>query len=238
MEKIQLIVVGYAGSEASNFNNLFPFLEEKVILSVIEYKGRGKRRKEGFYQSCGEAVKDIAEQIGQIRMPEYSYAILGYSMGAQNVYELFATNMLKEKPICIFVAAHEPPDVACAAKRFRIEDDKEFVEHVKVYGGLDDRLLADARFAGIYMARMRADFKLLQEYCFDGIYHLFPARLAVFYCEQDTPFGVMRGWDRFTVKEPVFYELGYSHFFFRTNAEEFCKIILAELELEKCVKGE
>ena len=32
-------------------------------------------------------------------------------MGAQVVYELFAQGLLEENPLCIFLAAHEPPDV-------------------------------------------------------------------------------------------------------------------------------
>lgn len=231
-KKIQLIILGYAGNEASNFNILQPYLGANVICSAIEYKGRGSRRKEDFYCSCDEMVKDIAEQVEKNRLPEYPYAILGYSMGAQNVYELFAQKLLGELPVHVFVAAHEPPDVACMAKQFRIEDNKEFIDHVKVYGGLDERLLADPRFAGIYIPRMKADFKLLQEYCFAGKYHNFPADLTVLYCEKDTPFSLIRGWERFAVKEPAFYELGHSHFFFRTNTEEFCGILLKELRME------
>ncbi len=229
MNKIQLIVLGYAGGEAAGFYNLLPFLGENIFLSIIEYKGRGSRRKEGFYQCCGEMVRDIFEQIIKIRKPEYPYAILGYSMGAQNVYELFAQNLLTEKPAYIFVAAHEPPDIDCMAKRFCLDDDREFINHVKFYGGLDERLLSDKRFAEIYTMRMKADFKLLQEYCFDGKYKVFPAGLAVFYCERDTPFELVQGWRRFAIEEPEFYELGHSHFFFRTETEKFCKIIRKKL---------
>lgn len=230
MDKIQLIIIGYAGCEASNFNILDSYLGTDVILSVIEYKGRGSRRRENYYENCNEMIKDVAEQIERVRMSEYSYAILGYSMGAQNVYELFANKLLKDKPVCILVAAHEPPDVPCKAKSFSLTDNKIFLEHVKVYGGMDERLLKDKRFAEIYISRMKADFKLLKEYCFSGEYHLFPSKLIVFYCEKDTPFNKMCGWKRFVSDEICYYELGNSHFFFRTDTEEFCEIIVQEIQ--------
>lgn len=225
MSKIQLIVVGYAGSEASNFNCLIPHLGEDIILSVVEYQGRGTRRKEEFYKNCEEMVLDVAGQIVGLRMDGIPYAILGYSMGAQNVYELFAQKFLTEAPVCTFVAAHEPPDVDCMGKQFSIDDDKEFMEHMKVYGGMDERLLQEPRFAGIYTPRMKADFRMLQDYRFNGEYHKFLSDLVVFYCEKDTPYDKTCGWSRFAPNEAKFYELGHSHFFFRTHAEEFCNII-------------
>lgn len=225
MSKIQLIVVGYAGSEAYNFNSLIPHLGEDIILSVVEYQGRGTRRKEEFYKNCDEMVLDVAGQIVDLRMDGIPYAILGYSMGAQNVYELFARKLLTEVPVCTFVAAHEPPDVDCMGKQFSIDDDKEFMEHMKVYGGMDERLLQEPRFAGIYTPRMKADFRMLQDYRFNGEYHKFLSDLVVFYCEKDTPYSKTCGWSRFAPNETKFYELGHSHFFFRTNTEEFCNII-------------
>lgn len=224
-KKIQLIVLGYAGSDATGFNVLRSFLDESILLSVVEYQGRGKRRKEPFYRNCDEQVRDVAKQIQNLRIAELPYAILGYSMGAEVLYELFAQKFIVEAPICTFVAAHEPPDVDCMGKQFSIDDDKKFMEHMKVYGGMDERLLQDPRFAGIYTARMKADFRMLQDYRFNGEYHKFLSDLVVFYCEEDTPYSKTKGWNRFATNEAKFYELGHSHFFFRTNTEEFCNII-------------
>ena len=230
MEKVQLIVVGYAGSEASNFNNLIRCMDSEIILSVVEYKGRGNRRKENYYKCCDEMVEDISKQIKKIRNYECPYAILGYSMGAQNVSELFARKLIKENPICVFIAAHEPPDVPCMAKRFSLNNDKEFLRNVKTYGGMDERLLMDERFARIYISRIKADFKLLQEYRFNSEYHIFPSQLIVFYCEVDTPYKLVQGWQRFASDKIHFYELGCSHFFFRTDTKKFCEIIRQELQ--------
>ncbi len=227
---VQLIILGYAGSESANFNIMLPHLNSDIILSAVEYKGRGRRRKEAYYECCREMTEDIAEQIRKIRIYEYPYAILGYSMGAQNVYELFARGLVSEMPMCIFIAAHEPPDTACTGKNFFLHDNDRFLEDMKIYGGLDEQLLQDSRFAEIYMTRMRADFKMLWEYCFGGTYYRFHSKLIVFYCEQDTPFKLIHGWQNFSAKEIRFYELGYSHFFYKTDTEKFCGIIEKELQ--------
>ena len=224
MRKTQLIVLGYAGSQASNFNNLSQYLDENIILSVIEYKGRGTRREEVFYENCIEMEKDIAEQIKKARIKEYPYAILGYSMGVQNVYELFAKKLLEECPIAIFVAAHEPPNVECAAKKISVNNDGTFQEYIKRYGGLDERLLCEPRFAEIYITRIYADFKLLKMYSFNGEYRCFPIKLNVLYCEADTPLETIKDWRLFATNVD-FHELGHNHFFYKTDTKKFCDII-------------
>ena len=261
MEKVQLISVGYAGSTAANFNLLLPYFEGRILFSPVEYRGRGTRGRQGNcagdahrarkaegavierhaknaegagntgYADNTELVWDVADQVKKLRRPKLPYAVLGYSMGAQVVYEMFAQGLLAEKPLCIFIAAHEPPDVPCAGKDVDLCDEAAFLERVKRYGGRDSRLRQDARFAAMFRERMRADFRLLQEYAFSGEYRSFPSRAVVLYCEEDTPFEIVRGWQRFSEKEVRFFLLGSSHFFFRTHAEEFCGIIMKELEL-------
>ncbi len=220
-------------------------VRRKNIIGEVNdsFAENGKNIINKEYSDNIELVYDVADQVKKLRRPELPYAILGYSMGAQVVYELFAQGLLTEKPRCIFIAAHEPPDVPCAGKDIDLCDREAFLERVKQYGGMDIRLLQDARFASIFLERMRADFRLLQEYSFSGEYHSFPSRAVMLYSEEDTPLEIVRGWQRFSEKEMRFFPLGNSHFFFRTHAEEFCGIILRELglmqpeRLEGSVKG-
>ena len=236
MKKVQLICIGYAGSVAANFNFLVPYFGENILLSIVEYRGRGRRSKESAYKDNNEMAADAAEQLIAIREPELPYAVLGYSMGAQVVYEIFAQKLIKEMPVCIFLAAHEPPDVDCFGKNIDLENDTAFLENIKAYGGMDERLLQDTRFASIFISRMKADFALLKSYQFRGEYDKFPAEVVMMYCETDTPFEKIQGWSRFS-NVIRFYEMGQSHFFFKTHTEEFCKIIKSEIE-DKLEKNE
>lgn len=229
MKRIQLICVGYAGSVAANFNILASHMGEDIKVSVVEYRGRGSRSKEAPYGDNDEMIVDAAEQIQIIRDRDLPYAILGYSMGAQVVYELFAQNRLQEVPVCTFLAAHEPPDVDCFGKSINMEDDAAFLEHIKKYGGLDERLLQDARFASIFISRMKMDFKLLKDYRFSRNYQKISSDVVMLYCEKDTPYEVIKGWQRFSEKEIRFYQMGQSHFFFKTDTEEFCEVLMAEM---------
>lgn len=227
--KIQLFCIGYAGSVAAAFNILQDSLPESVLVTAVEYAGRGTRRKEAFYSGCTDMERDIASQMKALRIPELPYAILGYSMGAQVVYEIFAKHMLDELPECIFLAAHEPPDIPCRGKSLCLDDEEEFFEQMKYYGGIDERLLMDKRFSAIYGARIKADFQLLQEYRFAGVYHCFPAKVVVMYCEKDTAFSDIQGWNRFAEHGIAFYEMGENHFFYKTDTGRFCQIIEEEL---------
>lgn len=229
MEKIQLICFSYAGSVASNFNLLKPYLGDEVILSVVEYRGRGNRSKEKDYRDNDDMISDAAEQIRKIREHDVPYAILGYSMGAQVIYELFARGFIEEMPVCVLVAAHMPPDIDCTGKGIDLEDSEKFLEVIKKYGGLDERLLQDKRFASIFLSRMKTDFRLLKDYQFNGIYYKFPVRIVVMYSEEDTPYQLVQGWKRFAGQEILFYQMGEGHFFYRTDSERFCRIITTEI---------
>lgn len=228
--KLQLICIGYAGSIAANFNFLIPYLGDEIELSVVEYKGRGTRRNESVYKDNEELVADVAEQIKGLRKDRLPYAILGYSMGVQVVYELFAKELLDEDPAGVFLAAHEPPDVDCFGKSVNLEEDDEFIALIQNYGGMDERLLADKRFREIYLSRLKGDYRLLKEYQFSGEYHKITVPMVVFYCENDTPYEKMKGWGRFSAGKIKFYRMGQDHFFFKSDTEEFCKVICEELD--------
>ncbi len=230
LEKIQLICFGYAGSVASNFNQLSSYLKDTILFSVVEYRGRGSRSKEEVYKNNKELIVDAAEQIKKIRKLEMPYAILGYSMGVQVVYELFAQHLIEEMPTCVILAAHQSPDVDCTAKGVNLEDREEFLKYVKRYGGLDERLLREERFASIFLSRIKTDFKLLQLYQFNGEYYKFPVKVVILYSEEDTPYQVMQKWKQFAEQEIKFYSLEKGHFFYKTDPEKFCMIIKAELE--------
>ena len=58
--EIQLICVGYAGSTAANFNLLAPYFAGEVLFSAVEYRGRGRRVRDGGYADNGELVRDVA----------------------------------------------------------------------------------------------------------------------------------------------------------------------------------
>lgn len=229
MKNVQLICIGYAGSVASAFNILSKHFGEEVVVTSVEYRGRGKRNRESGYSDNHDMENDVAEQIKQLRLPETPYAILGYSMGVQVVYELFAKGLLDEVPVCTFLAAHEPPDVDCFGKSVELANDEEFIKQLQRYGGMDLRLLEDNRFREIYLSRMRVDYQRLKEYRFSGDYVKIPSKVVMCYCEKDTPYDVIKGWKRFS-DDIAFYELGDNHFFYKSDTKEFCEIIRREVE--------
>ena len=229
MNKTQLICIGYAGSVAANFNFLESYLDEHIELSVVEYKGRGTRRNETPYQNNKEMTEDVAEQINKLQSTGMPYAILGYSMGVQVVYEVLTSGLLTKEPMSVFLAAHEPPDIDCFGKSVTLEDDDLFLKQIQKYGGVDERLLADKRFRDIFLSRLKVDYRLLKEYQFSGKYMKIKLPTLIFYCEADTPYEKMQGWERFVEGQLSFYQMGQDHFFFKSYTKEFCDVICSEL---------
>ena len=83
----------------------------EILPVLLEYAGHGTRKTEPFYADFDEMTEDIAGQIREKRIPEYEFALLGYSMGSIVLYEILAKELLGEVPCHIFVAAHEAPDI-------------------------------------------------------------------------------------------------------------------------------
>lgn len=229
-QQLQLFLLPFAGGSATHYRDLVAYLDPRIEAIPVEYAGRGTRSRESFIVDYDVFLGDVSSNILRQRNSELPYAVLGYSMGSNIVYHLIAKRFLDTDPIYLFLCARDCVDQPSPSLQHYRLDDVDFLEEIRKLGGLDDRLLKDERFLKIYMKPIREDYRVLGQFRYSDMDRSLPCDTAVLYCEKDTPFSTIKGWDGLVDGEVNYYALGDNHFFIRQNYREMADIINAQLQ--------
>lgn len=227
-KKVQLFILPFAGGSASAFKQLNELINENIEVHVIEYPGRGSRNSEPFCETMESLIADALRQVEEHRDDRLPFALMGYSMGVEVAFDL-AQYALKEKPVHLFFAAREAIYYDTNGHDYALLELPAFMEKIVSLGGIDERILSNKRFLEIYMRPIFADYKLLNRYVYREEKGLLNSGLTVFYCEKDTPFLRVRGWETVNKAQTEFFEMGDNHFFINQHATEMAKIINSRL---------
>lgn len=225
---MKLFCITYAGGNANFFSGLSSNLKGIETIS-IDYAGHGKRRAEPLDASMADMVYDIAEKINS-QIDDESIALFGYSMGSIVAYEILERGLLKKKPVYFFAAAHYAPSEADSRTYISNMSDRELLQHLSAFGGVDKAFLENERFWPVFLPYTRNDHKLLEEYVFNKNANKLDIPLSVFYSEQDTPFQYIKGWRDVTTEKISFCEYTGTHFFLKNYENEIAKYIYNVLQ--------
>lgn len=238
---MRLFCFNCAGGSTSFYNPLRTYLEPDIELTVLEYAGHGKRRKESFYRDFREMVDDLYPRIREIVRGSWgsemnhenlsweSYALMGYSMGCISVVEILK-KILEEKelppPVHIFLAAHEPHTKSELRGFQSGEMDEMVMERTIRFGGLPEQLIHNRSFWRLYLPTYRADYSMIGRYNFDGLTLRTKIPATVFYSQDDTLLHDMEEWKRNFTGECEFIRFDGNHFFMLQHYQEIAKILL------------
>ena len=233
MKKYQLFIVPYAGGNADAFTVLGKYMPEEIELVCLDYAGHGTRRKENFYPTFDDMVKDMAEQINACRKPELETVIFGYSMGSVVVYEMLAHQLVHADVKQVFLAAHEAPGELWDCEEYVKLGDLEFAHKLMELGGFDrfeERFLKNRYFRKVFFEPIREDYRLLADY---SLKHetVLDIEAVFFFAPQDIPRENMMKWKKWFQREPQFVEIGRNHFFIKEFPEELTGRMKEALDL-------
>ncbi|MEG2522337.1 MAG: alpha/beta fold hydrolase [Lachnospiraceae bacterium] len=227
MIKIQIFCLTYAGGNATFFKCLEKYLPQEFEVIAIEYAGHGNRRKEEEYISFDDMVEDIQKIIKLKRNHTIPYSVLGYSMGSLVAFEVLK-NRCEEKPLCFFLAAHEPPHCKSEIQKNGISNDKELKDRIIGLGGIPSQLISNKRFWDIYMPIFKKDYNLLHRYEFKESVML-DINSIIFYSEEDTPFSKMSEWQWYFKPQCEFCKCPGNHFFFNSSIKLIANKIIEKI---------
>lgn len=223
-KKVQLFCIPYAGGNAELFDEFASCFNQNDNIDVIqmEYAGHGKRRKEPFYEDFQTMVEDMAGCINERICEDAKVAVFGYSMGSIVAYELFAQNLLKQKPDYMFFASHEAPDVEWDSKQYYGLDEEQFFYMIQQMGGFEKcsvDMLKNRFFRKLHFEPVKVDYELLGNYKMSKkVVVDVPA--MVFYSSADIPTEDIMKWKDFLREGDEIIEMGDSHFFIREHAKD------------------
>lgn len=225
---MKLICFTYAGGNSSFYDQLKQELLPDIELIAMEYSGHGTRHRSLFYSDFYELAEDMTIQIKEWLKDSFPYAIMGYSMGSISAIEVLR-KLIEEKmqlPKHVFLAAHEPQTKASLAD-YNNEEMDEFVKTRTIqFGAVPEKLISNKSFWRMYLPIYRADYSIIEKYKFENLKLKSDIPVTVFYSESDTPFEIMKDWEKYFPKTD-FVEYTGNHFFinehFREMAQEIKK---------------
>lgn len=223
-----LFCFSYAGGSAIIYNKFKQHLDKNIEVIPIEYAGRGKRINEAFYTDISCAIDDIYKGLTPC-IGKYEFAVFGHSMGTVIAYEV--SKRIKEiygiDPIHIFVSGRYPPHVTKNSNQLHTLSDERFKEEILKIGGTPNEVFENEEFAKIFLPILRADYKLIELYTFNGNYTRFNSGITVFSGKDDKIIerNELLEWQRYSLDEIAVYEFDGGHFFINNYIKEIAEII-------------
>lgn len=226
-KKVQLFCIPYAGGRKDYFNVIKKYLNPDIEIISVDYAGHGKRKKEDFYPNFDSMVDDMALQFNARWNRESETVIFGYSMGSVVAYEMLAQQKLDFKPIHIFLAANEAPDIEWDSKEVCHLSNEELAEFLVTLGGFgkfDKKMLNNKVFMNMYFNPIVHDYQLLGAYKMSS-YMKIDGDVTLLYSSKDIEEDRFMEWKRFVNESSRFYDIGKNHFFMTEYPKEVAEII-------------
>ncbi len=223
MSKPRLFLVHFAGGNIYSYKFLTQHLPEFELVP-LELPGRGKRMPEPLLRDLDAAANDIARQIVN-RVTSEPYVLYGHSMGAS--LALKAAHILSAKnspPSSLIVSGNSGPG-RNRKRNIHLLDRNQFLEEVKLLGGLPDEFLNDPELVDFFEPILRHDFALADMK--DMLADLPPLSIPIYALMGSTEDDVagISNWSRFTSKTFGFQVLEGNHFFIFDHAAALARII-------------
>lgn len=249
MKKIKLFYIPYAGGSALSCKSWKRFLDPECFeIHPLEPAGRGSRFGEGFYQDMEEATTDLLKMLQSHLDKEdsgesdsghqgsrefdssHAYAIYGHSFGAVLTYELYYRIMDAgmELPKHLFLSGSKPPFHHSRQIGTYALPDTEFIQELLYFGGMEPEILRNKELLDLFLPVIRADFKVLDHYCYREKESLIQVPVSVLY-GNDMDFESVSGWKMLAGDQVDFTYIDGSHFFIREKPKEVLSIVTDRL---------
>lgn len=207
-------------------------LGDDVELLPLELAGRGYRFKDPFYENINEAVEDLFRMLK--REEGVEYYIYGHSFGALLAYELYYRILSEgmKLPAHMFYSGCKPPHKGIIKKNLHLLTDRELILEVIKFDGMEKEVLENTELLGLFTPVFRADFKLIDEYCFRKRDRIVECPVTVLY-SHDMEGEEVRAWGDLLAQEADYRYIEGGHFFIRKNTRSMLNVVAEKLDLNR-----
>ena len=227
---MKLFLMPYAGASAMVYNQLRECIHPCIVTIVFEYKRRGIRSDEEFYNDIHEGVDDAFCFLKQNLQEGENYAIFGHSMGGLFTYELLG-RIEKENmkyPLHVFISSRRAPHLKRPQdKKYYLLPDQEFWEELIAIGGIDEDFIHDERIQSYFLPIIRSDYKLIEEYENQNMDIKINCNMTIIFAKNDLEVDkeeVIK-WEAYGLKDIEMFAFDGGHFYFKENFFELSNII-------------
>jgi medium-chain acyl-[acyl-carrier-protein] hydrolase len=231
-EPITLFLLPFAGGSSYSYKEFAKYESDKLKLSPLELPGRGKRIRESLKTNVHELVDDIFAQI--CTKLDKPYMIYGHSMGTLLTY-LLTKKIIKHglnPPLWLFLTGSVGPSVIENRKtKYHQLPASEFMDRVKLLGGLPDEILSHPELLDFYLPILRADFEVVETYQYRPTVPFDIPMDVTIGTEDEATFEEAEMWQLETIEPLRLKQYKGNHFFIYQHIDKIMDNILGRVEL-------
>lgn len=214
-KSLNLFCLPFAGGNSYSYRQYAEKVPSLINIISVEYPGHGTRMHEPLVEDIEVLVQDVYRQIS-CRIGQADYAVYGHSLGGLVAYlvtrELIQNN--HKPPLHLFITGTSgPAAVSRTEKKRHLLPTKEFIEELKLYGGIPEEILYNEEWMDFFEPILRADFKVSENYVYDNYTPLKIPFTVITGSEEDIETPDIEIWQKETRCTVDFRQLPGNHFF-------------------------
>lgn len=161
--KATLYIFHYSGGGVSSFHPLVKALNSTINVIGVQLPGRENRFQESCIEDLDIVIHDLIKAFRSYMAPNAIF--LGHSMGGGLAYECVNAMRLKgiSLPKHLVVSGRRAPHRPRSNVLRSDLTDKEMVEILNQFGGLNDEIMQNEEVLSFILPLMRSDLKVLEQ---------------------------------------------------------------------------
>ena len=223
---LRLFCFHHSGGGASAY---FPWIEQlspHIELIAIQLPGRENRFTEPLINNLNDITAHLAE--GFRYYIDKPFFVFGHSLGALLSFEFIKAihERYAVSPLHMIVSATKAPHLPFRVKQLSKLDDTCLKEELKIYNGIDERILHNDELLDLFLPIIRSDFSICENYRYIDS-KPFPFDILALAGTNDPTVNdeELLGWSAYTSGKfnPVFFPGG--HFFIKEHQKSILQMI-------------
>lgn len=213
MNNHKLFCIPYAGGHKQIFYPLKDHINENIIVIPLELPGRGNRFKESLLSNIYDMAEDITQQIIAYNLK--SYSILGYSLGAIVLYEVYyrLKKLDVNLPTNLFFCSMESLGNDSLSSNVKNMNTKEFKSFIFQKNGTPKEILENEELWNIFYPILKSDFMAIDSYPNKLYDNLINSNVNVFMGKDDNIEDDIYYWSNISQKAVNYNFFEGDHFF-------------------------
>ncbi|MEX0731427.1 MAG: thioesterase domain-containing protein [Aquisalimonadaceae bacterium] len=215
---VNLICFGSAGSGGSQFRRWNQLAPPWLRIIGVQLPGREERYREVTLRDGAAITRGVVTALEDV--PPGTFAFLGHSFGALLAFEV-ARRLRAQRlpgPVWLCAVSRAAPHLPLAHRKIYHLPDAEFIDVLRRYGGIDDRILVEPELLRFFLPGIRADLEINTEYLYQAEAPLAVPITAVRgiddpLCSAEE----LRAWRAQTDGGFAMHECNGAHFFYRDS---------------------
>jgi medium-chain acyl-[acyl-carrier-protein] hydrolase len=223
---IRLFCFHHSGGGASAYYPWIDYLSPKIELITIQPPGRENR----FTEPLNNNIKDIVAKLseGFDIYKNKPFFVFGHSLGALISFEFIKSihQLYSLYPRHMIISATKAPHLPFRMKHLSQLDDKSLKEELKIYNGIDERILNNDELLDLILPIVKSDFSIYENYNFLDSKPI-PCDILALLGDQDQTVTQeeILAWSAYTAGKFEHISFPGKHFFLKDHQKELLEII-------------